>query len=213
MRKLRRIKEQELKRLENLEDLYIREIEGENIIRAEYARKSAKFRYELKQLKNRINESNRFYDKNIERSSRTLERFEGKYPSLSSPLGKYLTAADMKRAIKEMSAVRKSGALSKKSRKRSEANLQDYLENEGIPLNDNQMNRLYDFLEYMRSVKLPQILSMGSDYYVELATKAVRGHFSKELFIKNVEDWIGSGNKKPKLRRKFKGSSNTSFRT
>ena len=63
---------------------------AKNSIRAEYARKSAKFRYELNKLKNRINEGNRFYQKNIDRSNRTLERFEGKFPALSSPLGKYL---------------------------------------------------------------------------------------------------------------------------
>ena len=186
---------------------------AKNSIRAEYARKSAKFRFELNKIKDRINEGNRFYSKNIARANRTLERFEGKFPSLSSPLGKYLTEADMQRAIEDMTQARREGALSLKSRKRSEANLQDYLSSEGIPLNDNQMHRLYDFLEYMRSVKLPQILSMGSDYYVELATTAVRGHFSKDLFIKNVEDWIAREDKKPKLHRKFKGSSNSSFRT
>ena len=186
---------------------------AKNSIRAEYARKSAKFRYELNRLKDRINEGNRFYQKNIDRSNRTLERFEGKFPALSSPLGKYLTEADMERAIREMSAVRRSGALSKKSRVRSEANLQDYLEREQVPLSDKQMNKLYDFLEYMRSVKLPQILGIGSDVYMELGSKAVRGNFSKEMLIKNVEDWIESGTTKPKLRRKFKDSSNTSFRT
>lgn len=186
---------------------------AKNSIRAEYARKSAKFRFELNKIKDRINEGNRFYSKNIARANRTLERFEGKFPALSSPLGKYLTEADMQRAIEDMTQARREGALSLKSRKRSEANLQDYLSSEGIPLNDNQMHRLYDFLEYMRSVKLPQILSMGSDYYVELATTAVRGHFSKDLFIKNVEDWIAREDKKPKLHRKFKGSSNSSFRT
>ena len=112
-----------------------------------------------------------------------------------------------------MNQARREGALSLKSRKRSEANLQNYLEKEGMPLTDKQMNRLYDFLEYMRSVKLPQILGIGSDVYMELGSKAVRGNFSKEMLIKNVEDWIESGTTKPKLRRKFKGSSNTSFRT
>ena len=186
---------------------------AKNSIRAEYARKSAKFRYELNKLKNRINEGNRFYRKNIARASRSIERFEGKFPSLSSPLGKYLTEDDMERRIREMNQVRREGALSLKSRKRSEANLQNYLEKEGMPLTDKQMNRLYDFLEYMRSVRLPQILKMGSDYYVELATMAVRGHFSKDMLIKNVEDWIEREDKKPKLHRKFKDSSNTSFKS
>lgn len=180
-------------------------------IRKEYARKSAKFRFELNKLKERINESNRFYDKNIARSSRTLERFEGKFPALSSPLGKYLTEADMQRAIEEMAAARQEGALSKRSKVRSEANFQDYLRQEDIPLSDKQMDKLYDFLEYMRSRKLAEVLNLGSDVVVELSAKAVRGNFSKEMLVKNVEDWLENETGKPRLRRKFKHSSNTDF--
>lgn len=180
-------------------------------IRKEYARKSAKFRYDLKQLELRINEKNKFYEKNIERSNRSIERFKGKYPALSSPFGKYLTDEDMKRAIAEMNQARKEGVLSKISRRRSEANFQDYLKGEGVELTEKQMTKLYDFLEYMRENKLNQLLRLGSDTVVELATKAVRGNFSKEMLIKNVESWINTGTDKPKLRRKFPKSSNTDF--
>ena len=182
-----------------------------NNIRKEYARKSEKFRYDLKQLEIKINEGNKYYEKNIERSNRSIERFKGKYPALSSPFGKYLTDEDMKRAIAEMNEARKEGALSRISRKRSEANFQDYLQGEGIELTDKQMTKLYDFLEYMRENKLNQLLRLGSDTVVELASKAVRGNFSKEMLIKNVENWISTGTDKPKLRRKFPNSSNTSF--
>ena len=191
-------------------------------VRKQYARMSAKFRYDLKQLEIRINESNKFYEKDIQRANRSIERFKGKYPALSSPFGKYLTDEDMERAIAEMQQARFEGAISKRSRVRSEANLQDYLERQDVPLSDNQMKKLYDFLDYMREKKLVDMLNIGSGDLVEVGSRMVRGHFSKEMVIKNIESWIkesanvddSSGKPKPfrpTLRRKFPNSSNNSF--
>ena len=179
--------------------------------RRQYARMSAKFRYELRQLEIKINEGNKHYEKNIARANRTIERFKNKYPALSTPLGKYLTEEDMARAMAEMREARAEGALSKISRKRSEANLQDYLHQHDIPLTDKQMDRLYDFLEYLRTNKVAQQLSLGSDLIMELGYNAVRGNFSKEMIIRNVEDWLKTGTNEPRLRRKFGKSSNTDF--
>ena len=112
-------------------------------IRKQYARMSAKFRYELRQLEMKINESNKHYEKNIRRSNRTIERFRNKYPALSTPYGKYLTEEDMARAMAEMKEARAEGALSKIGRRRSEANLQDYLEQHDIPLTDKRSGRAH----------------------------------------------------------------------
>ena len=180
-------------------------------IRKQYARMSAKFRYELRQLEMKINESNKHYEKNIRRSNRTIERFRNKYPALSTPYGKYLTEEDMARAMAEMKESRAEGALSKIGRRRSEANLQDYLEQHDIPLTDKQMQRLYDFLEYLRTNKVAQQLRLGSDLIMELGYNAVRGNFSKEMIVRNVEDWLKTGTNEPRLRRKFGKSSNTDF--
>lgn len=180
-------------------------------IRKQYARMSAKFRYELRQLELKINERNKYYEENIKRANRTIERFKNKYPALSTPFGKYLTEEDMARAMAEMQETRREGALSLKSRKRSEANLQDYLQRHDIPLTDNQMKKLYDFLEYVRDAAKGTDLKIGSNLLMEVGYNAVRGNFSKELIIRNVEDWIQSGTNKPRLRRKFTNSSNTDF--
>ena len=40
--------------------------------RRQYARMSAKFRYELRQLEIKINEGNKHYEKNIARANRTI---------------------------------------------------------------------------------------------------------------------------------------------
>lgn len=182
-----------------------------NDIRKQYARMSAKFRYDLKQLELKINEKNKYYEKNIKRANRSIERFQGKYPAITSPLGKYLTEEDMERAIAEMKEARASGALSKVGKKRSEANLQAYLEKEEVPLTDNQMKKLYDYLDYMREKNLHKLLKIGSDVIVQVASKAVRGHFSKELVIKNIEAWIEEGKNDIRLRRKFPNSSSKDF--
>lgn len=180
-------------------------------IRKQYARMSAKFRYELRRLEMKINERNKYYEENIKRANRTIERFRNKYPALSTPFGKYLTEEDMARAMAEMQEARQEGAMSLKSRKRSEANLQDYLESKNIPLTDKQMDRLYKFLEYIRTTSKGTDLKIGSDLIMELGYNAVRGNFSKEMIIRNVEDWIRSGTNEPRLRRKFGNSSNTDF--
>ena len=184
---------------------------AKNSIRKQYARMSAKFRYDLKQLELKINEKNKYYEKHIKRANRSIERFQGKYPAITSPLGKYLTEEDMERAIAEMKEARASGALSKIGKKRSEANLQAYLEKEEVPLTDNQMKKLYDYLDYMREKNLHKLLKIGSDVIVQVASKAVRGHFSKELVIKNIEAWIEEGKNDIRLRRKFPNSSNRDF--
>ena len=106
---------------------------AKNSIRKQYARMSAKFRYDLQKLENRAGDV------------RSVRRYKGEFPSLTA-LGNMVTDQDLKQAMKQMKEIRATGQLSLRTKKRAPASMLDTLHREGYEyIDESNMEDFYKF--------------------------------------------------------------------
>ena len=165
-------------------------------VRKQYARMSAKFRYDLKKLEE------------AKGDVRTVRRYKGEFPSLTQ-LGDMVTEKDLKRAIKQMKEVRSSGQLSKVTKRRAPASMLDTLHREGYEdITEDNIEDFYKFMEDARARGLGAIY--GSGKIAELVQRGLKKGLTREQIRANMDYWAEHPDVTPVYSRK-RVSSNRDF--
>ena len=169
---------------------------AKNSIRKQYARMSAKFRYDLQKLENRAGDV------------RSVRRYKGEFPSLTA-LGNMVTDQDLKQAMKQMKEIRASGQLSLRTKKRAPASMLDTLHREGYEyIDEGNIEDFYKFMEDARARGLGAIY--GSDRIAQLIQRGMKKGLTRNQIIANMESWAENEPVNPRYSRK-RGSSSQRF--